>query len=216
MIPVTLTIYGIFDKELPEVYIGKTNRKLKERLRNHHFFQKEKYPDNKGTRAYNIKVIKQILLFPQNKFKEEDFEGYYIDKYRNEGYKILNKASVPFKNPFDINNMIEEVKTSHTHTTIPVKYDVPYITNSVFWSEPMITDAKVMIGKFVEHLNELHERGERCKFLEMYMDYYYHSRNIDVPENWFEIFLSRPKNIPYNKYTHEGRKISEFINKIKL
>jgi len=215
MIPVTLTIYGIFDKKLPEVYIGKTHRKLKERLRDHHFFKKEKYPDNKGRRAYNIRVIKQILLFPQNKFKEQDFEGYYIDKYRKEGYKILNKASVPFKNPFDINNMIEEVKTCWSGDSIPVKYDVPYIMTSGFWSEPMI-NVKVMIDKFGDHLNELHERGERCKWLDIYMDYHYHSRNINVPENWFEIFLSRSKNIPLKIYNHEGRKISEFINKIKL
>jgi hypothetical protein len=205
MIPVTLTIYGIFDKKLPEVYIGKTNRTLKERFRGHHFFKKKNYPENKGKRAYNIKVIKQILLFPQNKFKEEDFEGYYIDKYRNEGYKILNKNDVPFKNPFDINNMIEEVKTPHTYKPIPVKYDVPYITNSVFWSEPMIVDPKVMIDKFGDHLNELHERGDRCKFLEMYLNYHYHSKNIDVPENWSFIFFTGSKYIDFNKCNHEGK-----------
>ena len=144
-------------------------------------------------------------MFPQNKFKEEDFEGYYIDKYRKEGYKILNKKSVLFKNPFDINNMIEEVKTPHTYKPIPEKYDVHYITKSVFWSEPMIVDPKVMIDKFEDHLNELHERGDRCKFLEMYLNFHYHSKNIDVPENWPFIFFTGSKYIGFNKCNHEGK-----------
>jgi len=37
----TLTIYGIFDKEEPHVYIGKTNRQLKKRFSNHHFLTRD-------------------------------------------------------------------------------------------------------------------------------------------------------------------------------
>ena len=194
----TLTIYGIFDKEDASVYIGQTTRTLKDRFRNHHFFEKKFYPETKGKQAYNIKVLKQILLFPQNKFKHEDFEGYFIEKYRNDGYNILNKKSVPFKNPFDIENMLPKIVPKRVQE--PQKIDIVYGPDHVTrYQETRIHYLEDYIDSFDP------ENGYRCELLDEWLYYTYYKNGEEVPDNWFGIMVM------YGCYVHPSKKYDKSI-----
>lgn len=196
----TLTIYGIFDKEDSSVYIGKTNQSLKQRFRNHHFFDKRYYPETKGKNAYNVRILKQVIIFPQYCIlREEDFEGYFIDKYRKDGYKILNKQNVIFKNPFYIDNMLdlrtypsENEKRETIKTERIYNYEVPHVMTG-FRYEPS------KVNKFIDYILSFDPDNDNpCRWLELYMYVHYETRNIDPPDNWFEIMLNRPY-IPFNR-----------------
>jgi len=204
MIPkYTLTIYGIFDKEEPHVYIGKTNRELKQRFRNHHFFDKRYYPNTKSKDSYDIRVIKEIIIFPQCKFRDEDYEGFFINKYREDNYKILNKKNVPFTDPFNPENMFPKLKT-RPKEHVP-HYGPHHIVkrNSWNWCFENFKETKQQLLEYFQNHKD---------WLNIYLQYRYDN---NPPQNWFEILLTNP-SIHYipNKIL-DGQNL-KWDNKIKL
>jgi hypothetical protein len=198
-----LTIYGIFDKDDSSVYIGQTTRTLQKRFHNHHFFEKKVYPENKGKSNYNIRILKKIILFPQCSYKPEDFEGYFIQKYKDNFYTLLNKKHVPFDNPFTIEHKPQIVENKRENYPKSLNYNV----NHVFTQANDFINISKNMNHVLDYLNDLHKQGKRCEWMDMYMNDTYFSNNIDVPDNWFEIMMRTSKYIPFHKYTLDGKKI---------
>jgi len=210
-----LIIYGIFDKEGNSVYIGKTTTTLDKRLRGHHFFKKGDYPENKGRSNYNVRVIKEMLLLPECNLKTGDYEGYFIQKYKDNFYNILNKQDVPFKNPFDIDNMLKteiQQRQNYPEPEPELNYDLP---NHVFKysADEKYFGLEKRIKYITDYLTSLHNQGKRCEWLDMYMDYTYFSKGKDIPDNWFELMITSSRYIPFKEYTLKGKPIN---NDIKL
>ncbi len=202
MIPkYTLTIYGIFDKEEPHVYIGKTNRELKQRFRNHHFFDKRYYPNTKSKDSYDIRVIKEIIIFPQCKFRDEDYEGFFINKYREDNYKILNKKNVPFTDPFNPENMFPKLKT-RPKEHVP-HYGPQHILQQRWFSSEELREWNGHLWEYFQNNKD---------WLNKHFHYRYDN---NPPEDWFEILVINPSSryIPYKIIDGQNLK---WDNEIKL
>lgn len=88
-------IYGIFDKTEFKCYIGMTEC-MKSRFSSHHFF---KYKDSKKKDCYDIKILKEYYDISPS--YPSYLEKYYMEKYKEEGWEILNKQKLPYiEKPF--------------------------------------------------------------------------------------------------------------------
>ena len=197
----TLTIYGIFDKEEPHVYIGQTKHTLKKRFSKHHFFDKGKYPNTKSKDSYDIRIIKEIIIFPQCKFRHEDYEGFFIDKYKKDNYKILNKKNVPYTDPFNPENMFPKLKPRPKE--IFPEYGPQNILQQRWFSSE----------EFREWTGHLWEYFQNNKdWLNKHFHYRYDN---NPPEDWFEILVMNPSSryMPYKILDDQNLK---WDNEIKL
>jgi len=181
----TLTIYGIFDKEEPHVYIGKTNRQLKKRFSNHHFFDKRYYPNTKPKDHYDIRVIKEITISKECKFRDEDYEGFFIEKYKKDNYKILNKKNVPFIDPFNPENLLPKPKPRPKE--IFPEYGPQHILQQRWFSSEECRE-------WIKHLWEYFQNNK--DWLNRHFHYRYNNK---PPKDWFEILVMNPSSryIPY-------------------